>query len=234
MSIFVIADLHLSYSSNKPMDIFGAKWENHAEKLRENWQNTVKPEDTVVIAGDISWGMRTSDALSDLAFIESLNGKKIIAKGNHDFWWQTMKKLYEFRDSIGAGSIDFLFNNAYLAENYIICGSRGWFPENNYSPEDEKIVNREAERIRTSVRAGLELKKQNPQAELLLFLHYPPAYGGVRCERICEVIKEFGIQRVFYGHLHGARRDRLYFQVAGANLTLVAADWLDFMPLKID
>lgn len=233
MAIYTIADLHLSYSSNKPMDIFGPKWENHAERLRENWQSKVRPEDTVVIAGDISWGMRTSDALADMEFIHSLNGRKIIAKGNHDFWWQTMKKLYEFRDSIGATSIDFLFNNAYAVENYIICGTRGWFPEANYGPDDEKIVNREAERLRTSILAGLKLKEQYPDNELIVFLHYPPAYGAVKCERICEVLHEYGIKRVFYGHIHGAQKSRIVHQIAGASLTLVAADWLNFDPMII-
>ena len=232
MSIFTIADLHLSYTSNKPMDIFGEKWENHTEKLRENWQNTVKDGDTVIIAGDISWGMRTEDALADLSFVESLNGKKIIVKGNHDFWWQTMKKLYEYKEDIGAKSIDFLFNNAYRVENYVVCGTRGWFPEDNYSPEDEKIVNREAERLRTSILKAKELA--DPEGlELLTFLHYPPAYGSVKCERICEVLHEYGIKKVWYGHLHGAKKDKLVYQTAGADLTLVSADWLDFKPLKI-
>ncbi len=233
MSVFTIADLHLSYSSNKPMDIFGPRWENHAERLRENWQSMVKPEDTVIIAGDISWGMRTADALADLKFIDELNGKKIIAKGNHDFWWQTMKKLYEFRDQICASSIDFLFNNAYVVEDFIVCGTRGWFPETNYGPDDEKIVNREAERLRTSILAGLKLKEEHRDKEILVFLHYPPAYGSVRCERICEVLHEYGIKRVFYGHLHGAQKSKLVHQIAGANLTLIAADKLDFKPLEI-
>lgn len=233
MSVFAIADLHLSHSTDKPMDIFGPKWENHTERIRENWQEIVKPADTVIIPGDISWGMRTEDALADLAFIEGLNGKKIIAKGNHDFWWQTMKKLYEFRDSIGAYSIDFLYNNAYIAENFIICGTRGWFPESNYGEFDEKIVNREAERLRTSILAGLKLKEAHPEKEIIVFLHYPPAYGEVRCLRICEVLKEYNIKRVFYGHLHGAQKSRLVHQIAGAGLTLVAADWLDFKPVII-
>ena len=233
MSIFTIADLHLSHSTDKPMDIFGPKWENHTEKIRENWQSMVKPEDTVIIPGDISWGMRTEDALADLEFIQNLNGRKIIAKGNHDFWWQTMKKLYETRDSIGAISIDFLYNNAYVAEDYIICGTRGWFPENNYGEFDEKIVNRESERLRTSILAGKKLQEENPEKEILVFLHYPPAYGDVKCERICEVIHQYGIKRVFYGHLHGAQKSRIVHQMAGANMTLVAADWLDFKPLLI-
>ena len=233
MSVFVIADLHLSHTTNKPMDIFGARWENHTERLRENWQSVVSPDDTVIIAGDISWGMRTDDALADLMFIESLNGKKIIAKGNHDYWWQTMKKLYELRDSVGCQSIDFLFNNAYVVEDFIICGTRGWFPESNYGPDDEKIVNREAERLRTSILAGLKLKEEHPEKEMLVFLHYPPAYGSVKCERICEVIHEYGIKRVFYGHLHGAVKSRLIHQIAGAQLTLIAADWVDFTPIEI-
>lgn len=234
MSVFTIADLHLSESTDKPMDIFGPRWENHTQRLKENWISTVQPEDTVIIAGDVSWGMRTDDALADLAFIEALPGKKIITKGNHDFWWQTMKKLYEFRDSIEAFSIDFLYNNAYVAEDFIICGTRGWFPESNYSAFDEKIVNREAERLRTSILAGLKLKESYPEKEMLVFLHYPPAYGGVKCERICDVLHQYGIKRVFYGHLHGAQKSRLIYQMAGAELNLVAADWLDFMPLKIE
>ncbi|MBO4453138.1 MAG: metallophosphoesterase [Clostridia bacterium] len=234
MSLFTIADLHLSHTSNKPMDVFGPAWENHVERLRDNWQSKVSPDDTVVIPGDISWGMRRDDARADLAFIESLNGRKIIGKGNHDYWWATMKKMYEFRDEIGALSIDFLFNNAFYAEGFIICGSRGWFPEDNYGPDDEKIVNREAERIRASLKKGFELQNEHPEAEVLLFLHYPPAYGDVRCDRICEVIKESGVKRVFYGHLHGAQKSRIVWQVSGADTVLVAADWLKFDPLKIE
>ena len=234
MALYTIADLHLSYTTNKPMDIFGPKWENHAERLRENWLSTVAPEDTVVIAGDVSWGMRIDDAKADLAFLETLPGKKIIAKGNHDFWWGTMKKLYEFRDSIGAQSIDFLFNNAYYEQGFIICGTRGWFPETAYGPDDEKIVNREAERLRTSIRAGLKIKEEHPEAELLVFLHYPPAYGGVKCERICEVLREYNVKRVFYGHIHNAQKSQLVYQTAGANLVLTAADKLDFTPVRIE
>ncbi len=234
MSIFTIADLHLSHTTNKPMDIFGPRWENHTERLKENWLNIVKPDDTVIIPGDISWGMRTDDALADLEFIHSLPGRKIIAKGNHDFWWQTMKKLYEYRDTLGAYSIDFLYNNAYVAEKFIICGTRGWFPEANYGESDEKIVNREAERLRASILAGVKLKEEHPDYEILVFLHYPPAYGDVRCERICEVIKQYGIKRVFYGHLHGAQKSRLVHQMAGATLSLVSADWLDFKPIVIE
>lgn len=154
MAVFTIADLHLSHTTNKPMDVFGAKWEDHVNRLEANWRETVGAGDTVVIPGDISWGMRINDAEEDLRFIERLPGKKIIGKGNHDFWWATMKKLYEFRERAGAYSVEFLFNNAYRAEDFIICGTRGWFPESNYGADDEKIVNREAERLRTSLFGG--------------------------------------------------------------------------------
>ena len=234
MALYTIADLHLSYTSNKPMDIFGPQWENHAERLRENWQKRVSPDDTVMIAGDVSWGMRIDDARADLAFIESLNGRKIISKGNHDFWWGTMKKLYEFRDSIGAKSIDFLFNNAYYADGFVICGSRGWFPEDNYSPDDEKIVNREAQRLSVSIEAGRALLARHPGSELIVFLHYPLAYGDLKCEKLCEVVRQNGIKRVFYGHIHMARKSMLVRQIAGAEHILTAADFLDFDPMKVE
>ena len=145
-----------------------------------------------------------------------------------------MKKLYEFRERAGAYSVEFLFNNAYRAEDFIICGTRGWFPESNYGADDEKIVNREAERLRTSLLAGEALKAGDAGAETLVFLHYPPAYGGVRCERICEVLHEYGVKRVFYGHIHGARREKLIYQIAGAETRLIAADFVDFRPVRVD
>ena len=130
--------------------------------------------------------------------------------------------------------MEFLFNNAYRAEDFIICGTRGWFPESNYGADDEKIVNREAERLRTSLAAGEALKAGDAGAETLVFLHYPPAYGGVRCERICEVLREYGVKRVFYGHIHGARREKLVYRIAGAETRLIAADFVDFRPVRVD
>lgn len=233
MSLFTIADLHLSSTSDKPMDIFGPAWEDHAERLRENWQRTVTPDDTVVVAGDISWGMRPGDAAKDFEYLESLNGRKIILKGNHDYWWATMKKLCEFRDSVGAKSVDFLFNNAYYAEGCVICGTRGWFPAASYGDDDLRIVNREAARLRTSVLCGQKLQQEHENSELLVFLHYPPAFSGQRCAQICEVLSEYGIKRVWYGHLHGEVKHKLTYQIAGAALNLIAADQVGFTPVKI-
>lgn len=233
MSLYVIADLHLAHSTDKPMDIFGAAWENHVERLDNNWRSTVTDDDTVVIAGDVSWGMRMEDAVADFRFLESLPGKKIILKGNHDYWWSTMKKLLEFRDSTGAHSISFLFNNAYAAEGRIICGTRGWFPADSYSEDDKKITLREAGRLRASLEAGKQLLASGEGDEILVFLHYPPAFSGQRCEPICEVLAEYGIKDVYYGHLHGYITGKLNYQTAGANLHLISADKLGFMPKKI-
>lgn len=233
MSLFAIADLHLSHTMNKPMDVFGSRWENHTERIRESWLETVSPDDTVVIAGDVSWGMRISEAEEDFRFLESLPGKKRILKGNHDYWWQTMKKLNEFRDRVNAFSVEFLFNNAYETDEFILCGTRGWLLETSYGEDDQKIVNRESERLRASIRAGRELQKRSPEKELLVFLHYPPAYGNLRCGQICEVLSENGIGRVFYGHMHNADPSRLVRQIAGASSELIAADYLDFRPKRI-
>ncbi len=227
MAVFVIADLHLSHDADKPMDVFGAKWENHTEKLRENWRTTVKETDTVVIVGDISWGLRFENAVEDLAFIHSLPGKKIISKGNHDLWWQSAKKLREYKEASGADSIDFLYNNAYLTEDLIICGTRGWVEESGASEKDKKIIAREAGRLNLSIKEGLKLKEENPKAEIVCFIHYPPTRS------LTEVMRENGIKRCWYGHLHGAVKETLPQHIDGIEVHLVSADFLNFKPKPI-
>lgn len=227
MSVFVIADLHLSHGADKPMDVFGAKWENHTEKIRENWVNTVKETDTVVIVGDISWGLRFENAVDDLAFIHSLPGRKIISKGNHDLWWQSAKKLREYKEASGADSIEFLYNNAYLAENLIICGTRGWVEENGASEKDKKIIAREAGRLNLSVKEGLKLKEENPSAEIVCFIHYPPTRS------LTQVMRENGIRRCWYGHLHGAIKETLPQHIDGIEVHLISADHINFKPVLI-
>ena len=234
MSTFVIADLHLAQTMNKPMDIFGARWENHTQKIKENWHNTVSEQDTVVIAGDVSWGMRIEEAEADFRFLQELPGHKLVLKGNHDYWWQTMKKLIEFRDRVGAFSVDFLFNNAYETDEFVLCGTRGWTLEHVYSPDDQKIIARETQRLRTSIREGKKMQARSPDKELLVFLHYPPAYANLRLQPICEVLAEEQIQRVFYGHMHNADPSRLVRQIAGASSELIAADYIGFCPIKIE
>ncbi len=227
MAVFVIADLHLSHDADKPMDVFGAKWENHTEKLRENWRTTVKDTDTVIIVGDISWGLRFENAVEDLAFIHSLPGKKIISKGNHDLWWQSAKKLREYKEASGADSIDFLYNNAYLTEDLIICGTRGWVEENGANEKDKKIIAREAGRLNLSIKEGLKLKEENPKAEIVCFIHYPPT------KSLTEVMRENGIKRCWYGHLHGAIKEMLPQHIDGIEVHLASADFLNFKPRLI-
>lgn len=232
MALYVIADLHLSESTDKPMDVFGAAWTNHKERLETAWRERVTEEDTVVIPGDISWGMRFDNTEKDLLFIHSLPGKKIIGKGNHDYWWSTLTKLNAFRDSIGADSISFLFNNAYRVEGKVICGTRGWFPDSFYSPDDEKIALREAGRLRRSLEEGVKIMEQDD--EIIVFLHYPPYFRGVKCTPVAEVLKEFKVKRCFYGHLHGAPRNLIEKSYGFCDLILISADELGFTPMLIE
>lgn len=234
MALYVIADLHLSHSVNKPMDVFGPRWANHTARIYENWMNTVGPEDTVVVAGDLSWGIGMCESEEDLLFLERLPGQKIVLKGNHDFWWMTMKKLEENRERLHLDSIRFLFNNAYETEDFIVCGTRGWLLENDPSPEDEKILLREAGRLRRSVEAGIRLQKQHPEKEMVLFLHYPPAYGNQRSGPLLDVIRESPAKQLFYGHMHQVDPDRLISQICGIPAHLIAADWIAFQPVRIE
>ena len=156
MSLFAIADLHLSLSVDKPMDIFGG-WDSHVEKLAENWNKTVSDNDLVVIPGDISWGMNLDEARADFSFINALNGRKIISKGNHDYWWSTLSKLNKFIEENGFDSIKFLHNNHYPYGKYGICGTRGWINETEV-PADAKVLAREAQRLEVSIQSALKEK----------------------------------------------------------------------------
>lgn len=234
MAVYAIADLHLSQSANKPMDVFGPRWENHTERIRENWMRTVGAEDTVVIAGDLSWGLGIKESEADLLFLEQLPGRKIVLKGNHDLWWMTMKKLEECKQGLHLQSLFFLYNNAYETEELILCGTRGWLLENVPSPDDEKILLREAGRLRRSVEAGIRLQEAHPEKEMVVFLHYPPAYGTVRSEPILDVIRESPAKQIFYGHMHQVEPDRLIPQICGIPSRLIAADWLQFQPVRVE
>lgn len=228
MSLFTIGDLHLSIGINKPMDIFSG-WEDYMNKLEQNWNCSVKDEDTVVIPGDISWAMSLDDALQDFSFLNELPGEKIILKGNHDYWWSTLTKMNGFLSQHGLNKISILHNNAYRAGRFCICGSRGWFYDNTCE-SDKKILLREAGRLETSVRAA-----EDTGLEPVAFLHYPPIYGEFYCEEIMDVLTRHKIKRCFYGHLHGkststafnGRQDGILFR-------LISADSLRFSPLLID
>ncbi len=233
MALYTISDTHLSFSTDKPMEIFGRAWENHAERLRDNWCASVSDCDTVVIPGDISWAMGLKNAEADLRFLDSLPGRKIIGKGNHDYWWDTLTKMKRFCEGAGLSTINFLFNNAYYSDGKIICGTRGWIDEIGVKKEDERIIKREAQRLELSLSEGVALRAEHPEAEILVFLHYPPIFQSFMNEDIMNVLYRYDIKNVFYGHLHGVRESQLEKEFYGMNMTLVAGDYLQFCPMRL-
>ena len=228
MSLFVLADTHLSLGTDKPMDIFGG-WEDHVERLEYNWKRKIRPEDTVMLPGDISWAMSLEQSLEDLRFLDSLPGRKIISKGNYDYWWNTASKMYRFFEDNGITTLNILHNNCYEYDGIGLCGSRGWINETG-KPEDEKVINREAIRLEASV---IEAEKQGLRP--VVFLHYPPVFAGSVNEPIFEVLRRHGIKLCFYGHLHGRRAhaNAVTGQYEGVELRLISADYLQFDPLDI-
>lgn len=228
MSLYVIADLHLPLSVDKPMDIFGG-WDNYTERLKENWQRLVKPEDTVVIPGDISWGMNLEQSKSDFEFIHLLNGKKIISKGNHDYFWTSKKKMEDFFAANGFDTLNIMHNNCYEYEGIGICGSRGWINETG-NPEDEKVLKREAQRLEVSIDCA---EKQG--LEPVVFLHYPPVFAESVNLEIFDVLMRHNIKYCFYGHLHGslAHSKAVNGLYDGIQMRLISADYLQFVPLDI-
>lgn len=233
MALFTISDPHLSFSTDKPMDIFGRNWENHAQRIYENWQKHIKQDDTVVIPGDISWAMGLENAEADLRFLHELPGRKLIGKGNHDYWWDTVTKMNRFCKEKGLSSINFLFNNAYMSCGKIICGTRGWIDEIGVKKEDEKIIKREAQRLEMSLSEGQRLQEQFPESEILVFLHYPPIFGSFMNDDIMNVLYRHEIEKVYYGHLHGVSESQLDDEFYGIKLQLVSCDYLQFCPMRI-
>ncbi len=230
MSLYCISDPHLSLSCDKPMDIFGGRWQDYVQKLEQNWTEQVGAEDTVVIPGDISWGMNLNESLADFAFLDALPGKeKIFLKGNHDYWWTSRSKMEEFFEKNALTTLKILHNNFFpYGENYGICGSRGWINEAGKA-QDKKILDREAMRLEASILPCVESGR-----EPLVFLHYPPIYGETVCNEIYDVLKAYKIKKCFYGHIHGnGYRYALDGIYDGIDFRLVACDYLEFVPLKI-
>lgn len=227
MSLFVMGDLHLSLGVNKPMDIFGG-WENHTERIRENWQNEVSEGDTVVIPGDISWAMNFEQALPDFRFIHELNGTKIISKGNHDYWWNTASKMNRFLSENGFDSIRILHNNHYAYGNFGICGTRGWINDDS-EPADALVLAREAGRLETSVSLA-----EADGLEPIVFLHYPPLYGNEYNYDLLDVMYRHNIKRCFYGHIHGkGHQYAVNGERDGIDFRLVSSDYMQFHPYKV-
>ena len=227
MSVFVIADTHLSFSADKPMNVFKG-WDDYVSRLEKNWQKIVSPGDTVVIPGDISWAMSLEQARADFAFLNALNGSKIILKGNHDYWWNTVSKMEAFVKKEGFNTISFLHNNAQKAGGFALCGSRGW-PFDDDSAEGLKILSRECGRLQRSLQSASKLG-----GEPVVFLHYPPVGYDRYCEPIIKILKDYGVKRCFYGHLHaGAAKAAFNGEKEGIKFKLISADYLQFCPLLI-
>ena len=235
MAIYGIADTHFSRSVPKPMDIFGHRWQGYTEKLIRNWNAVVSPEDTVILPGDISWGLTLEEAAEDLKLLASLNGRKIIGKGNHDFWWQSAQKLHCFFEENGIENIRLLHNNAYLVENKRICGSRGWFYDPKNAPDNsdpEKIAARENIRTELSIKAALALTEKQ-DTELIAFFHFPPVYRDFVCQGIVDLLHRYDIRRCFYGHIHGVYDIPATICYEGIEMTMISADYLNFIPYRI-
>ncbi len=228
MSLFVLGDTHLSFGvPDKPMDIFNG-WENYQALLEDNWRRKVSAEDTVVLAGDISWGMTLEEAKADFAFLQALPGKKIILKGNHDYWWNSLKKMTEFFTANAFDTLHILHNNCYAYEEYGICGTRGWVNMPGES-SDAKVLAREQQRLRVSLEAAV---KQGLRP--IVFLHYPPIYWSNRNEPMLQLLEEFQVEHCYYGHLHGKSHFRATRGVEnGVHYHLISGDYLQFSPEKI-
>lgn len=236
MSIFVMADLHLSSTTNKPMDIFGSRWTNYMEKIKKNWSAIVSDDDTVIVPGDISWAIDYNEAIEDFSFIDSLPGKKLLGKGNHDYWWGTMAKNRKFVEENNFKTIDFLYNNAYKFEDYIVCGTRGWYVDEKLQnttndAEYNKIVAREASRLKMSLDEALKLRENNE--EILVFFHFPPVFNSFVCTEILDVLKEYNIKNCYFGHIHGVYNVPRRFEYEGISFTIVSSDYSNFIPLIV-
>lgn len=227
MSLFVIGDLHLSFGCNKPMDVFGGRWENYTEKLIDGF-SIVKPEDTTVLCGDLTWGMNFAEAREDFLFIHRLPGRKIILKGNHDYWWTTAAQAYRFFAENGIDSIEILNNNCLFYGDVALCGTRGWFPGESDTPEqDRKMLARELQRMEMSLRAAGEREK-------IVFLHYPPKTLGTEWTEMVELLARYGVKRCFYGHLHSLGCSQAFEgERHGVRFRLISADHVSFFPQKI-
>lgn len=228
MALYAIGDLHLSFGTNKPMDVFGGVWNGYVDKLREGL-SVLRPEDTTVLLGDLSWAMELREAREDFAFINEIPGRKIILKGNHDYWWSTAARFYRFCEENGFSNMYMLNNNAYQYEDLAICGTRGWFFEEDAAvgSHNDKIFKRELIRLETSLQAAGALPK-------LCFLHYPPRYRGYECPEILALLKQYGVSLCCYAHLHGdSHRLAVEGLHDGVNFRLCSADFLRFRPISL-
>ena len=227
MALYAIGDLHLCLGASKPMDVFGGAWTGYMEKLKSG-MSIIGPDDTTVLLGDLSWALSLDEAKEDFAWIDQIPGRKIILKGNHDYWWSTAAKFYSFCKKNEFSNQWILNNNHFEYEGWAICGTRGWFYEESRSTDqDEKVFKRELIRLETSLKSAGELRK-------IVFLHYPPLYKGYECKEILELLEKYSVTQCYYGHLHGASHNlAMEGPWNGIEFRLVSADKLNFCPITV-
>ena len=237
MSIYVIGDLHLPFGENKPMEIFGERWQGYTDKLKEDWKSKVKPEDTVILAGDFSWATYLKNTYKDFEYINELPGKKILLKGNHDYWWTTIKSMKQYLEENGFENIYFLHNNSFCIEDKIIVGTRGWALLD--SENSEKMLKRESARLEFSIKDAIQ--KYGEDKELICVMHYPPiTKTKMKNEytydsQILDVMKKYNIKNCYYGHLHSnSHKDAVEGNIEGIEFYLISGDYLEFNLKLID
>ena len=236
MSLFVISDLHLDVLTNeKSMEVFGDKWKNYTQRLKNNWNAVVSENDTVIVPGDISWALTLEASIHDLKWINELPGRKILMKGNHDFWWSTAKKMKTFFEENSLDTLEILYNGATEVENYILAGSRGWFVDKSTQPQSvvnadyDKVLNREKIRLKMSLDEAKRLQESSNK-EILVFFHFPPVWNDFVCDEIISILKEYEISRVYFGHIHGSYNVSSLFEYEGIQFKMISADFIDFLP----
>lgn len=241
MSVFVMADLHLcTDDSSKSMEVFGNRWKDYQNRIAQNWNKLVTDNDTVIIPGDISWAITLNDAVSDIKFLSSLNGKKVIMKGNHDFWWTSVSKMNALFEELGVHNISILHNNSLVVEDYIITGSRGWFIDpstqtRNVNADFDKVNNRELIRLKLGLDCAVRLNdEQTEKKEIICFFHFPPVWSEFKNEGILTLLKEYGVKRCYFGHIHGNYSVSGTFFEDGIKMNMISADFLNFIPQYIE
>ncbi len=234
MALYAISDLHLALGVDKPMDIFGVHWTNYMDKLKLHWEETVEEDDTVIIPGDISWATYLEQAVADFKFIDCLPGNKIISKGNHDYWWNTISKLNEFLEKYSLKTINFMHNNSFELEKRIICGTRGWKcpGDTDFSDDDQKIYNRELKRLELSLENG---RKANHDKKIIVAMHYPPFNVKMQPSGFVDIMRNYDVRTCLYGHLHAKSISKAVMgEINGIEYKLVSADYLEFRPIEVD
>ncbi len=227
MALYAISDLHLAFNVNKPMDIFGERWIGHDEKIKKNWIEKINSEDTILIAGDISWSMKAEDSKYDLDWINNLPGNKIISKGNHDYWWTSISKLNSLYNNT-----KFLQNNFYTYGDYAICGTRGWIcpGSDKFTLKDKKIFDREIIRIKLS----LDCAKEAGYNKFIVMIHYPPFLEQNDESEFTKIFSEYNVEKVIYGHLHGPSNIKAKEgYINGVEYIMTSCDFINFNPIRI-